>query len=242
MKAPRLIAFALAALLSTAVGAQADLALSPSKKYVPFRVKVDNLDAHPEFVLVVYPHSNSNGVPRARARRLPTREPLSFGRRIAGRPKLYAFKRSHYEQQTKAPPVDADDPLASGPLAAGAPRKLRFPNDKAIDCNVTISPRHIAKSDGPKEFLQIYTITRLTDRACSLKLVSDSAGTAQATPSSSATVPSSSPTSAEQSPASTGKGCSGCATRHPAPTAWKLGLLLLALAVGRTSSFAKRAS
>ena len=228
MKTRRLIAFMLAALLSTAAGAQADLALSPNVKYVPFRVRIDNLDAHPDFVLVVFPHSMSNGLPRAEARKLSPGKALGFGRRISGKPKLYAFKKTDYEQLTKVPPAIPGDPLGSD---SPARPKLRFPNDKAIDCNVVISPRHTTKSGGPDEYLEVYAITRLTDQACSIKLVRGPDGVASAVPASSSPSSSSSATPAGRQPASSekNKGCSGCATSVPTRTPWALGLLLLVL-------------
>src|SRR5262245_26939659 len=81
----------LALVLGFAVPASADLPPPDGKKFVGFAFRVENMKAFPEYVLVAYPCSDSNGAPMMEAKIVSDGASVSVGRR-GGQPELYRMK------------------------------------------------------------------------------------------------------------------------------------------------------
>ncbi len=133
--------------------ARADLPPPPLKKYASYAVVVHGLGAHPEHVVVVYPWSNSNGVPMAELVQLIDGQPLRFGRRIDGSPAFYALKRAELEAWSAAGSGDVAALLAGG-----------------VRCEGSISPRHLVSKVSPGDIIDEYTLTSLSEGECEITL------------------------------------------------------------------------
>ena len=136
---------ALAAFLLPAA-ASADLPPPDGTKFVDFQIEISGLAAHADHVLYVYPWSLSDGAPGSEVGQVEDGRALSFGRRIAGTPKVYAAKK------------DGFDPAAEG-----------FDPEQGIDCGLAISPRFTVDEDGPDKIVERYQVAELSDTACRLQ-------------------------------------------------------------------------
>lgn len=144
--------------------ARADLPPPEGMKFVSYEMRVEGLEAHPDHVLLVYPWSLSNGAPTREVGVLAAGQPLAFGRRFGGRPRVYAMRKETWESVRAE--IESRDPEGASHEGDG------FPAPGAIDCGVEISPRHQADENGPEVATDTYRVTTLTDGACQLQQLS----------------------------------------------------------------------
>lgn len=149
---------------STSTDARADLPPPDGMKFVSFELRVEGLEAHPDHLLLVYPWSLSNGAPTREVGVLAPGQPLRFGRRIGGRPKVYAMRKEAWESVRGA--IEARDPEAARDEDEG------FPAPGAVDCGLFVSPRHQVGEDGPDVAADTYRVTALNDTDCRLEKLS----------------------------------------------------------------------
>lgn len=76
-----------------ATSARADVAPDDGTRFAGCGFRVDNLEAFPEFVVLAYPWSQSNGAPTYEHPEALPGEVVSVGRR-SDDPKLYAMRRA----------------------------------------------------------------------------------------------------------------------------------------------------
>lgn len=180
---PAKLALAAALLVSAnavSPSASADVAPPAGIKYARFQIQVQGLDAHPDHVLLVFPHSLSNGAPTAEIAVVEPGKPLSFGRRIMGQPKVYAMRKDAWEK------------------AKGSTSEL--PATGTIDCNLELNPRYEVKSSDPDVILDSYKVAALDDQTCRLDGLDGVAGSSGAAANNAAPAPEEDPAPAEESP------------------------------------------
>lgn len=144
--------------------ARADLPPPEGMKFVSYEVRVEGLEAHPDHVLLVYPWSLSNGAPTREVGVLTAGQPLPFGRRFGGRPRVYAMRKDAWESVRAE--IESRDPEGMSGNEEG------FPAEGAVDCGTEISPRHQVDEGGPEVATDTYQVTTLSDEACQLKKLS----------------------------------------------------------------------
>jgi len=147
----------------TGAEARADLPPPEGTMLVPFELRVEGLEAHPDHVLLVYPWSLSDGAPTREVGVLAPGQPLGFGRRIGGQPRVYAMRKDAWESvraeiEGRDPEVARDDE--------------GFPAPGAIDCGLAVSPRHQVDEDGPEVVTDVYRVETLGATTCQLQKLS----------------------------------------------------------------------
>lgn len=80
--------------------------VTPGMHRVAYELQVDGLAEHPDHVLIVWPHSLSNGMPEAHLAQVPVAGQLAIGRRVDGKPELYALRRSDWQAWSDREPND----------------------------------------------------------------------------------------------------------------------------------------
>ena len=128
---------------------------------MPFELRVEGLEAHPDHVLLVYPWSLSNGAPTREVGVVGPGQPLRFGRRIDGRPRVYAMRKDAWEGVQAE--LEDRDPAAARDDGEG------FPAPGAIDCGLQVRPRHQVGQDGPEVATDVYRVTTLSATGCRLE-------------------------------------------------------------------------
>jgi hypothetical protein len=199
------------ALSLDASAARADLPPPDGTRFVSYAYAVDGLEAHPDYVLLGYPSSGSNGRPMDDYAELG-KQPVTLGRR-GGSPTIYAAKRSDYESwKATLAPLGPDAPLFDNPSF-----KAFFASDKVVRCDEAPKPRFTLPSSDPREgIVERFRVAALGPGRCDLERVSDGSGAAApsepagfATPPDDAAQPGDALLGGAGAPPSRG-GCAGC--------------------------------
>ncbi|MFO0747977.1 MAG: hypothetical protein U1F43_20300 [Myxococcota bacterium] len=211
---------AVTALAALALGAlatrpaSADEGPDDGQKYVSYSFRVDGLDRFPDFVVVAYPWSTSNGAPTREHAVLKSGTSLPVGRRSPS-VALYAVRRSAWEAFEKTLPSDEDARSTALTDFVAGPDALRC---NAAPTRVTTLP----SSDPRDRVEEVFSATSIDAKGCVLGGASaPPAPTASTTAST--TAPAVTPTGA---PASKPSGCAGGDAALPA--AWLVAALALA--------------
>lgn len=155
------LACAIAA-LALASHARADAPPPDGKKYVDFRFTVENLAAFPDYVMLAYPTSLSNGAPTYELSLVEEGKPVGLGRR-SETPKLYAVKKADFEtfRASYKPENDrSKDPALEAFLAS----------DKAVACDQ--SPSRVGvlpASDARNTVDQTLRVVSIAPGSCHLE-------------------------------------------------------------------------
>jgi MYXO-CTERM domain-containing protein len=214
------VATVLLAGFALAAPARADLGPPAGKRSVSFQVRVEGLTAFPEMVLVVYPHSLSDGAPTTEHAVLRDGQPLPVGRRSAT-PKLWAVTKSDYEEfaATYQPTFSSSDPALEAFFASG----------KARDCGVTIRPVfELPLADPRASALQSFHADAIEPSRCQLT---------PGAPPHRAPTDTGASAGGDGPPSTTGGGCARCSTDPGAGDRWiggaAVAIWLLGVAVAR---------
>jgi len=152
--------------------AHADLPPPSDSKYVSFGFQVANQSAAPDYVVLVFPWSLSNGAPTREHSLVADATTVHVGRRVMDTPKLFAMKQTAYETWQAG--------LKSG--ATAAELDALFSSAQVIDCNTELRPRFmLSASDPAEEILDRYSVKSIDDASCVIEAVSEPA-TPTATP------------------------------------------------------------
>jgi MYXO-CTERM domain-containing protein len=198
--------------------ALADLPPPDGQKFVSYAFQVQNAKSFPDWVLVAYPCSESDGAPMPGARVISDGQSVSVGRR-GGTPALYRMKRTDY---------DANQATfkRSGPGEDSKPLEMLFASDKVVKCTgAAPTPSHLlAKSDPRTSIVQTLRADAVDATGCKIAAVAD-------------TTPASAPAPApatQSSGAHSKSGCAGCAMPSEPGNPWILALsALVFLRIGR---------
>jgi len=206
--------------------ARADLPPPDGKKFVSYGFSVANLKSFPDYVLLAYPWSLSNGAPTKEHALVEEGKTVKMGRR-SQTPKLWAMKRAEYEKWKASyqPTHEYQDPALDA----------LFSGKQVIPCGIDLSPKTmIEKSDPRDEVVDALNVESIDASSCRVVLAgaAPAAKTGEptavpATPVASATATSPTAPSAEPKP----RGCGACevGTGSSDFVAWPglvLGLLL----------------
>jgi len=172
----------LAALIlsSWAALARADLPPPEGKKFVSYGFVVENVKAFPDYVLLAYPWSSSNGAPTKEHALVEDGKAVRLGRRSAA-PKLYAMQRGEYEKWKTSykPTHELDDPALDA----------LFTSKQVVPCGVELSPKtQLDKGDPRDEVIDALRVESIDTGACRVALAK-SAAAAKQTPSPAETPP-----------------------------------------------------
>lgn len=177
--------------------ARADLPPPDGTRFVEYRFRVDGASKSPDYMIVVYPWSMSNGAPTREHTVAQEGMWVSVGRRSSP-PELYAVKKADFEAFEKTwKPSERfnEDPAMDAFLAKGA------------KCNLAPSPDFTLSKDDPRDAVEeVFTVQTISDSSCVL-----SKGGGAATPPSDFATPPEGSTDAPTSAAPKGGGCAGCA-------------------------------
>lgn len=211
------------AVCSFSLLARADLPPPDGQKFVSYGFSVANVKSFPDYVLLAFPWSLSNGAPTKEHALVEEGKTVRVGRR-SQTPKLYAMKRAEYEKWKASyqPTHEYQDPALDA----------LFSGKQVIPCGIELTPKTmIEKSDPREEVVEALRVESIDAAACRVVLAgaaapakTESPTTTPATP----VTPASSPApSAEPKP----RGCGACevSTGSSGFTAWPalaLGLLL----------------
>lgn len=203
-----LLAFSTAILASPSL-VRADLPPPDGTKFVDYQFRIDGLSKFPDYVILVYPWSTSNGAPTKEHTIAKDGAWVSVGRRSYP-PKLYAVKPAALDEFLKTyKPAESfnADPAMEGFLA------------KTAACDLAPSADFSLPTSDPRDTItEIFTAASISDSSCHLTKGGEGAANGGQTPPV-----------AESAPKS--GGCAGCAVgeRGGAPTAALLGMLIGAL-------------
>lgn len=199
-------ALVFAAVFSLAATGRADLPPPSDKKFVDYVFTVDNAKAFPDYVLLAFPWSLSNGAPTKEHALVEDGKPVSVGRR-SSTPELYSMKRSEYETWKAGyePTHEYQDPALDA----------LFASDKVVRCSAKLSPEFLIGKDDPRnQVVEAFRVEAIDAKSCKIAKVGAAetpkpktpVGTSPPGPTPSETAPTPGPTRA--------RGCGGCATER----------------------------
>lgn len=140
----------------------ADLPPPEGKKFVNNAFSVANLSAFPEYTLIAFPWSLSNGRPTEEMTELADGKEVGLGRRSAV-PKIYAIARADYQSwraNYKAPEDNFEDKAARELVAS----------DKVTLCDVTLAPTYSLDRSDPREtVVEAFTAVKIAPGVCDLE-------------------------------------------------------------------------
>lgn len=211
-------------LSSCAALARADLPPPDGKKFVSYGFVVENTKAFPDYVVLAYPWSMSNGAPTKEHALVEDGKPVRLGRRSSA-PKLYAMKRAEYEtwKASYKPTHEFDDPAL----------EALFTGKQVVPCGVELSPTTmIDKSDPRDEVVDAVRVELIAAGSCRAVMAKTAAPVApaprvassEATPTTPASAQAPATPNAEPKP----KGCGACEV-EPSAGRGLLGFPALAL-------------
>lgn len=145
-----------------ATSARADIAPDDGTRFAEYGFRVDNLEAFPEFVVLAYPWSLSNGAPTYEHTEVKPGEVVSVGRR-SDDPKLYAMRRADYAAWTASNPADGD--------FYAPQREALFASDKLMKCGATVSPMHYVPGDYQGGVLDVFAAQSIDAGGCKIVAV-----------------------------------------------------------------------
>lgn len=174
---------ALLVALATATTAHADLPPPDGTRFTGYGLRVDDLEKFPEFVVLAYPASDSNGAPMREYQEAAPGAVLRVGRR-GGKPDLYAMRKADYTAWKAA--------------SKGTEPELEalFSGDKVIKCDADVSPRHTVPTGTPGDILDVFRVEAIDAKACHVV-----AAAAPPEPPKPVTTPTSGPPPVKASPA-----------------------------------------
>jgi len=143
---------ALFALLLLAAPALADIAPTPKIRRVVYTIQVRNLTTFPDYRVVVFPWSASNGRPTTGLGVLEPDQGLPFGWSNAAQPALYPIKKDDLAEWTAKHPDDD----GAGLMKSG----------KLVDCHLEIHPVKRYADGDPQEHVEIFSVVELEAGAC----------------------------------------------------------------------------
>lgn len=197
-----------AALVLVATPSAADIPPPPGDKFVDFAYAVDGLERFPDYVLLGYPSSASNGRPLDEYAEVSS-QPTKLGRR-SGTPVLYAVKRADYEAwKATLPPLDPDGPTRDHPAFVSF-----FGSDKVVRCDETPERLYqLPESDPRDTVVDRLRVVALGPGSCDLARASSDGASPSAEAGGFATPPDGDPSrpSDASAPAGTPSGSGGCA-------------------------------
>jgi hypothetical protein len=145
------------ALLAPAA-ALADLPPPDGEKFVDYGFRLQNLNAFPEYVLLAYPWSLSDGAPTTEHTPVEDTKIVYVGSR-SETPQLYAMKKGEYEawRAEFQPTHDDDEPQLA---------KL-FARESVVLCNAKLHPEFaLPKSDPRKVILETFRVEAIDEKTC----------------------------------------------------------------------------
>jgi hypothetical protein len=141
------VLFLIAAVLTGSSTARADLPPPDGIKNVEYTFRVTNLGAFPEWVMIAYPASDTNGKPVYEHAVVPEDTPVRIGRRNPGSPRLYLVKKDAFATwQSTFKPKDTMDPDPDV-------EKL-IASEGVVRCDRAPSPIHSLKSDDMRDSIR----------------------------------------------------------------------------------------
>jgi hypothetical protein len=192
------------AVVALAPHGRGDLPPPSDKKFVDYAFRVDNAKAFPDYVVLAFPWSLSNGAPTKEHALVEDGKPVSVGRRSSV-PELYAMKRSEYEswKEEYKPTMEHQDPALDA----------LFASQKVVRCTAKLSPEFLlAKNDPRSQVLEAFRVEAIDATSCRLAKVGAAENPKSNTPASTS-APDPTRTESAPTPAATrARGCGGCAT------------------------------
>lgn len=189
------------ALFTASFTARADLPPPDGQRFVDYEFSVSGLAAHPDWVLLAFPWSMSNGAPTEELAEVKDGTPVGVGRR-SGTPKLYAMKRADYETFKKGYTPSSErfqDPAL----------RALFAGSQVIPCDLGPSPDFQLSSDDPREsIVEKFELVSVTAAACDLERTGAAAPTAKEPDAAASDASGESPRAATSPKKAAG--CAGC--------------------------------
>ncbi|MFO0555771.1 MAG: hypothetical protein U0271_45765 [Polyangiaceae bacterium] len=228
LRAPRSLAWVLAlAGLSAAAApsvARADLPPPDGTKYVGYEFSVENLAAFPDYVLIAFPTSMSNGAPTRELAILSDGMPVPLGRR-SDTPSLYLVKKADFDvwKATRGTTQDALDESAADLVKTPL----------VIPCDAHISPTFsLPDSDKRETVSDKFRLAEAGPKTCHI------VSAAAAKPESGSQGNSGTTSSGDPDNGKTKKsgGCAGCAIDDKSSA----GVAGVCAAIGALAVFARR--
>ncbi len=145
-----------------ATSARADIAPDDGTRFAEYGFRVDNLEAFPEFVVLAYPWSLSNGAPTYEHTEVKPGEVVSVGRR-SDDPELLAMRRADYEAWTASHPADGGEYALH--------REALFASDKLMKCGAKVSPLHYVPGDYQGDVLDVFRAESIDAGGCKIVAV-----------------------------------------------------------------------
>lgn len=181
---------ALVSALLVARPSRADVS-EPGTRRVTYGFRVDNVKAFPDYVLLAFPWSLSNGVPSEEFTEVNDGATIEVGSRVSGTPEIYAVKRDDYAAWL------ATNPPKSARFESPELRQF-FASGKAMKCTAKLNPVFsVAEHSDAENVVEVLRAEAIGPTGCALKATS---------PARDAT------TVRTPSPAPAGHGgCAGCA-------------------------------
>lgn len=145
-----------------ASSARADIAPDDGTRFADYGFRVENLEAFPEFVVLAYPWSLSNGAPTYEHTVVEPGQVVSVGRR-SDDPELLAMRRADYEAWTASHPADGDEYALH--------REALFASDKVVKCGAKVSPLHYVPGDYQGGVLDVFRAESIAASGCKIVAV-----------------------------------------------------------------------
>jgi hypothetical protein len=143
---------------------RADEAPPSGERNVSYGFVVDGLAEFPEFVVIAYPWSLSNGAPTRELTEVKDGTRVRVGRR-SGQPVLYALRRASFERwtATRTPASEDHEDPAADALVAGP---------GVVRCDVSLNVRHrVSARSSASSIEDRYRASAIDDATCTIELV-----------------------------------------------------------------------
>lgn len=193
------------AVVAVAGHGRSDLPPPADKKFVGYGFRVDNTNAFPDYVLLAFPWSLSNGAPTKEHALVEEGKTVSLGRRSSP-PELYVMKRAEYETWKAGykPTMEYQDPALDA----------LFASKQVVRCDVKLSPEFLLAKDDPRsQVVEAFRAEVMDATTCRIAKVDAK----PSTPTPAQPQPQSEPVNAPApapAPAPTkARGCGGCTTQ-----------------------------
>jgi len=148
--------------LVVATSARADMMPEDGTRSTDYGFRVDDISAFPDYVVLAYPWSLSNGAPTYEHTVVKPGEVVRVGRR-SDDPGLYAMRRAEFEAWTASHAPDAEDYEPQ--------RQALFASGKVMRCGATVSPTHDVPADYQGEVLDVFRAESIDARSCKIVAV-----------------------------------------------------------------------
>ena len=193
--------------------AKGDVPPDDGQKYVSYAFRVEKLASFPDYVMLAYPWSLSNGAPTREHTRVEAGKNVYVGRR-SDDPRLYAMKRADYAKWLEGY-------TATGEYGNDPALEALFAGPKVVRCQgAKPSPRFEVSDSYPREeVLDVLKVVQMDASGCRVEASAAASSEAAANQA--------------KSPNTSKGGCAGCSvpdSTRPSGPAWAsvaLGLLAL---------------